>query len=283
MSAEQTQGPYWFDVDSIRDDVRDGRPGARLDLALRVQDLSRCKSGGAAAPVKNAVVEIWHCDAGGAYSGFESGRRRARPRGGGGETSDGSYSAGDQEASPDRRRHLPARRPADRRRRHREVHDDLPRLVLGPHGAHPRKGARRQEDGPDVAALLRREGQRAVYERTPYSERSGRDVFNDGDGIYDESGTGGRRGERRGLSRRHQPRRRRLDPQLVDRALLGRLVVAPADELRPVADAVAGHVVEVDLADELGPQAVPLQLLVGLPATRLAGCPSRGSGRARGR
>ena len=63
-TEEVTQGPYWFDVDSIRSDVREDRPGVPLHLAFRVLDES-------CAPVQNAVVEIWHCDAGGTYSGFE--------------------------------------------------------------------------------------------------------------------------------------------------------------------------------------------------------------------
>ena len=70
LAEEETQGPYWFDVDSIRSDIREGRPGLTLALALRVHDLSSCSVGGAVRPVPNAVVEIWHCDAGGVYSGF---------------------------------------------------------------------------------------------------------------------------------------------------------------------------------------------------------------------
>ncbi|OUS95665.1 protocatechuate dioxygenase [Rhodococcus sp. NCIMB 12038] len=139
MAVEETQGPYWFDVDSIRSDIRKDRPGTNLQLALRVQDLTNCSADGSAAVVSNAVVEIWHCDAGGVYSGFESGSKAAAlggaPGGGGqppeggrggggqppaggpgggqppeggpggdmsggsGETSDGSYSVGDSEAT----------------------------------------------------------------------------------------------------------------------------------------------------------------------------------------
>ncbi len=36
-------------------------------LALRVRAGDDC------APVENAIVDIWHCDAGGVYSGFEAG------------------------------------------------------------------------------------------------------------------------------------------------------------------------------------------------------------------
>jgi protocatechuate 3,4-dioxygenase beta subunit len=116
MATEETQGPYWFDVDSIRSDLREDRPGTALALAVRVHDVSECAGGGDVRPVPNSVVEIWHCDAGGVYSGFESGSIGAGggppagapggPGGAGGpvsasgETSDGSYSAGDVEATP---------------------------------------------------------------------------------------------------------------------------------------------------------------------------------------
>ena len=112
LAQEETQGPYWFDVDSIRSDLREDRPGTTLDLAVRVQDMSRCSSGGVAAPVADCVVEIWHCDAGGVYSGFESGSMGSgggappagempsgSPGGESGATSDGSYSEGDMEAA----------------------------------------------------------------------------------------------------------------------------------------------------------------------------------------
>lgn len=100
LAREETEGPYWFDVDSIRRDIREDRPGAPLELAFRVQDISACAAGGEPAPVASCVVEIWHCDAGGVYSGFESGQAGPPGGGGGGELSDGSYSSGDDQASP---------------------------------------------------------------------------------------------------------------------------------------------------------------------------------------
>lgn len=114
LAQEEAQGPYWFDVDSIRSDIREGRPGLTLTLALRVHDLSSCSLGGAVRPVPNSVVEIWHCDAGGVYSGFataatrEPGRPPGAPNTHGGErpgppvgtSSDGSYSSGNPEATP---------------------------------------------------------------------------------------------------------------------------------------------------------------------------------------
>jgi protocatechuate 3,4-dioxygenase beta subunit len=67
LTPEQTEGPYYFDADSIRSDVREDRDGTPLLLAIRVRAAETCE------PLPNAVVDIWHCDAGGIYSGFEAG------------------------------------------------------------------------------------------------------------------------------------------------------------------------------------------------------------------
>jgi protocatechuate 3,4-dioxygenase beta subunit len=67
VTTEQTEGPYYFDADAIRSDIREDREGAKLRLAIRVRDASSCE------PIPNAVVDIWHCDASGVYSGFDEG------------------------------------------------------------------------------------------------------------------------------------------------------------------------------------------------------------------
>ncbi len=64
LTPEMTEGPYYLDGDKLRRDIREGRPGTRLDLATTVVDVSTCKA------IKGAAVDIWHCDAGGTYSGF---------------------------------------------------------------------------------------------------------------------------------------------------------------------------------------------------------------------
>lgn len=66
VTPEQTEGPFYFDVDRIRSDIREDRAGTPLEVALRVRD-ARCE------PVADAIVELWQADAGGVYSGFESG------------------------------------------------------------------------------------------------------------------------------------------------------------------------------------------------------------------
>jgi protocatechuate 3,4-dioxygenase beta subunit len=61
-TAEQTEGPFYFDVDRIRSDIREDREGAMLRLGVRVREAAECE------PIGNAVVDIWHCDAEGSYS-----------------------------------------------------------------------------------------------------------------------------------------------------------------------------------------------------------------------
>jgi protocatechuate 3,4-dioxygenase beta subunit len=68
QTVEQTEGPYYFDADAIRSDIREDRDGTPLQLALRVRDAGRCE------PIPDTVVDIWHCDAGGVYSGFDAGQ-----------------------------------------------------------------------------------------------------------------------------------------------------------------------------------------------------------------
>src|SRR5688572_4607488 len=75
LTLETTQGPYYFDADKVRSDIREDRAGRRLRAAIKVQDSETC------APVPNAVVEIWHCDAAGLYSGAEAASTGGNPGG----------------------------------------------------------------------------------------------------------------------------------------------------------------------------------------------------------
>lgn len=199
QTEDATQGPYWFDVDTIRSDIREDRPGATLTLALRVQDA-------ACEPVPNAVVEIWHCDAGGEYSGFEvassggpgaSGGGPGSPPGSGGgsapgdsasgDVSDGSYSEGVSEATPtDDGTYLRGAQVADanglvrfttiwpgwyRGRTvhvHLKVHVDKTNILTGQIGF---------EDDLNEQ----------VYATSPYDEHTGRDTSNAQDSILDAS------------------------------------------------------------------------------------------------
>jgi protocatechuate 3,4-dioxygenase beta subunit len=80
LTPEQTEGPYWVDNSLYRRNVTEGRPGLPLVLRLTVVNASTCR------PIRGADVEIWHADAGGAYSGFDA-TTGAGPGGGASPTS----------------------------------------------------------------------------------------------------------------------------------------------------------------------------------------------------
>jgi protocatechuate 3,4-dioxygenase beta subunit len=61
--AEQDEGPYHRDTQPLRREVVEDRDGVPLQLGIRV-------AGDDGRPVEGAMVEIWHCDALGRYSGF---------------------------------------------------------------------------------------------------------------------------------------------------------------------------------------------------------------------
>jgi len=63
LAPEQTEGPFYLDDHKVRRNITEGRPGVPLTLRLTVVDVSTCK------PIRGAAVDIWHCDAGGVYSG----------------------------------------------------------------------------------------------------------------------------------------------------------------------------------------------------------------------
>jgi protocatechuate 3,4-dioxygenase beta subunit len=63
LTPELTEGPYYLDLDLVRRDITEGRPGTPLALRVEIVDAEGC------APIENAAVDVWHCDAGGTYSG----------------------------------------------------------------------------------------------------------------------------------------------------------------------------------------------------------------------
>ncbi|SRR6266545_4025350 len=61
---QETEGPYYLDLDLLRGDITEGRAGTPLSLAMEVVSAATC------APLKGVAVEVWHCDASGLYSGY---------------------------------------------------------------------------------------------------------------------------------------------------------------------------------------------------------------------
>lgn len=75
LSPEQTEGPYYIEASQVRQDITEGKAGAPLHLTLTVINANTCQ------PMPNAMVDIWHADAEGLYSGYPN-------QGGGGRSID---------------------------------------------------------------------------------------------------------------------------------------------------------------------------------------------------
>jgi len=163
VTTELTEGPYYFDVDSIRSDITEDREGTKLRLALRVRDAGSCE------PIENAIVDIWHCDALGIYSGFESASQGGG--GGSGPTDDETYLRGAQATNSDGIVEFTTIYPGWYRGRtvhiHCKVHLDKQTLLT-------------------TQLFTNREFDEQVFAEAPYSADSGRDTYNDTDNIYQE-------------------------------------------------------------------------------------------------
>lgn len=64
LFPQAVEGPYYFDPKLERADISEGRPGQPMKLALRIIESGPC------TPIYGARVDVWHCDAGGIYSGY---------------------------------------------------------------------------------------------------------------------------------------------------------------------------------------------------------------------
>ncbi len=168
LTPEQTEGPYYFDVDSIRTDITEDREGVPLRLAVRVRDAD-CE------PLPDAVVDIWHCDAEGVYSGFDSGE---------GET----FLRGAQVTNADGIVQFKTIYPGWYQGRTVHIHAKV----------HLNK---------QTVLTTQLYFDDAVTEAVYGSE--GRDVFNDDDGIFDERTSAEAHEGGEGTTRRHLLRRRR--------------------------------------------------------------------------
>ncbi len=62
LTPEVTEGPYWVDGTLTRRNITEGKAGLPLLIRFTVLNARTCR------PLRNADVEIWHCDALGAYS-----------------------------------------------------------------------------------------------------------------------------------------------------------------------------------------------------------------------
>ncbi|MFC8722024.1 protocatechuate dioxygenase [Kitasatospora sp. NPDC057198] len=212
LTAQTTQGPYYFDADKIRSDIREDREGVRLRLAVRVQDSETCEA------LPNAVVEIWHCDASGKYSGAEQlstggGGTGGGPGGGGGTPPQGAPTGAPPSGAPTG---APPSGGPDMGNGGGGggANDGMADLTPQDDKRYLRGAQVTNQDGivefttvwpgwysgrtVHVHAMVHINNERtlttqmmmdeslntAVFAKAPYSTHTGRDTFNDGDGIY---------------------------------------------------------------------------------------------------
>jgi len=163
LTPRSTEGPFYFDPGLLRADVTEGRPGAPLELALQVVEARGC------APLPGALVEIWHADAFGAYSGY-AGQNDGR------STRSETFLRGAQFADGDGRVRFrtiwPGWYPGRVTHVHFKVRLDARNLLTG------------QLYFPD-------EANRRIYASAPpYAARKGHpDMLNDADGLFRRGGS----------------------------------------------------------------------------------------------
>ncbi|MDE0348737.1 MAG: protocatechuate 3,4-dioxygenase [Gammaproteobacteria bacterium] len=65
LTAAQDEGPFFVRA-PVRRDIREDRAGLPLTLRMQLVKADSCR------PVQGAMVEVWHCDAAGGYSGYRA-------------------------------------------------------------------------------------------------------------------------------------------------------------------------------------------------------------------
>jgi protocatechuate 3,4-dioxygenase beta subunit len=70
LTPEVTEGPYWVENRLTRRNITEGKSGMPLVIGFTVLNAKTCR------PIRNADVEIWHCDAVGNYSAVDGATTR---------------------------------------------------------------------------------------------------------------------------------------------------------------------------------------------------------------
>ncbi|MET0410352.1 MAG: intradiol ring-cleavage dioxygenase [Polyangiaceae bacterium] len=156
LTPEQTEGPFFFDTGFARSDIREDKSGAELRLSLRVVGSDGC------SPIAGAVVEVWHADADGAYSAFDSAQGNSADAAG--ETFLRGYQTSDAEGRVEFVTVYPGWYPG------RTPHIHLMVLVNG------QERMTSQLYFPEATTD-------EVYEQAPYSARGERTTSNASDGV----------------------------------------------------------------------------------------------------
>jgi protocatechuate 3,4-dioxygenase beta subunit len=169
---ETTVGPYFLDEQLNRSDIRSEpstnavKAGAALILAFNVQQIV----GGKCAPFPGAIVDVWHCDAAGEYSGFKDNM------GAGFDTTGQSFLRGYQMTDASGVATFRTIYPGWYRGRAVHVHFKI-RTTGGPQQYEFTSQLFFDESLTD-----------RVHARAPYSAKGQRDLRNESDGIYRRGG-----------------------------------------------------------------------------------------------
>lgn len=70
LTPDLTSGPYYINS-PMRSNIAEDKPGLPLKLAIEIVGMPDCTA------MQGLTVEIWHCDAGGYYSGYSDATPRA--------------------------------------------------------------------------------------------------------------------------------------------------------------------------------------------------------------
>ncbi len=65
LSPAVPEGPFYLNIGLMRQDITEGRPGVPVSMQFTVVNAD-------CVPITNAIVDVWHCDKDGIYSGFGS-------------------------------------------------------------------------------------------------------------------------------------------------------------------------------------------------------------------
>jgi protocatechuate 3,4-dioxygenase beta subunit len=66
MTPDNIIGPYFVAGEQIRSNIVEGHPGVPLHLDIQFIDVNTCR------PAKDLLIDIWHCNATGVYSGVSA-------------------------------------------------------------------------------------------------------------------------------------------------------------------------------------------------------------------
>ncbi len=166
LTPEATEGPFYLDLDKVRSDITEGKDGTPLDLKITVVDATGC------TPIKDAAIDVWHCDAGGVYSGFSQ-ASTGGPGGGQSATDDQTFLRGTQVTDANGLGQFQTIYPGWYRGRAVHIH-----MKVHVGGSVVHTGQLFFDDGLTDQ----------VYGSAPYSSRGTPDVRNSADDIYRSAG-----------------------------------------------------------------------------------------------